>query len=131
MPINTKGFGFPINTNGQFPFLTKQQNDRMIKNNVLMNVLTIPGERVHRPSFGTEISTMVFRPVTSDIIIDIKTQIIQQVSQNDPRVIVKSVNVVESQKNTLLIDIIISPTQSPEETIEVRRLIRRQIQTTN
>jgi phage baseplate assembly protein W len=127
MPIRTRGFGFPINTNGQFPFLTPQQDERLIKNNVLHNVMTVPGERVHRPNYGTNISSTLFRSVTSDISIDLKTEVIGQVPDNDPRLIVKSINIVNGTNNTTNIDILVAPRQSPEENIEVRRLIRRSV----
>lgn len=130
MSIKTRGYGFPINTEGSFPFFTKQSDDRLVKNNVLQNILTIPGERVYRPNYGTNISSMVFKSNTSDILIDLKTEVIKQVPENDPRVVVKSVNIMPGQnKNTLLIDVSLQPVQSPEETIEVRRLVGRLVKT--
>lgn len=126
MSIKTRGFGFPINTSGSFPFFTKQQDERMIKNNVLHNILTVPGERVHRPTFGTMVSSLVFKSVLTGAAADVEDEIRSEVSKNDPRVFVKSVVITDGpNNNTLIVNVTVSPVQSPEENIEVRRLIRR------
>jgi hypothetical protein len=49
-------FGFnPPFIGGQQKVMSRQEDLRLIKNDLLQLLLTVPGERVHRPTFGSPI----------------------------------------------------------------------------
>jgi hypothetical protein len=67
--------------------LPRQSDLRLVKNDVLQLLLTIPGERVHRPSFGTSLRSTVFEPMTDRVLSDLRANILDALSNNEPRLI--------------------------------------------
>jgi len=67
--------------------LPRQVDMRLIKNDILQLLFTIPGERVHRPTFGTTLRSTVFEPMTDRIMSDLRSNIISAINDNEPRLI--------------------------------------------
>jgi hypothetical protein len=67
--------------------LPRQSDLRLVKNDVLQLLLTIPGERVQRPRFGTTLRSTVFEPMTDEVLADLRTNILTALSTNEPRLI--------------------------------------------
>ena len=66
--------------------LSRQEDLRLVKNDLLQLILTSPGERVHRPNFGTEIRNSLFDPSddsTYDLLAD---DILNEITNSEPRV---------------------------------------------
>ena len=83
-----------VNTNLSNPepnrylgILPRQSDIRLVKNDILQLLLTLPGERVHRPNFGTTLRSTVFEPMTSRVLSDLRTNIISAINTNEPRLI--------------------------------------------
>jgi phage baseplate assembly protein W len=66
--------------------LPRQSDLRLVKNDVLQLLLTVPGERVHRPSFGTTLRSTVFEPMTDRVLSDLRSNILDALS-DEPRLI--------------------------------------------
>ena len=67
--------------------LSRQEDLRLIKNDLLQLIMTSPGERVHRPDFGTPIRSTVFDP-SDDISYDLLADgILEEIIASEPRVL--------------------------------------------
>lgn len=75
--------------------LTDQE---LVKQDLLNHLYTIPGERVHQPTFGTRIPLLAFEPL-DDKTITIVREDLKKVIDYDPRVnlIDMSVNAIPDQ----------------------------------
>jgi hypothetical protein len=85
--------------------LPRQSDLRLVKNDVLQLLLTLPGERVHRPLFGTTLRSTVFEPMTERVLSDLRSNILSAISQNEPRLIG-----VDVQLQTVPADLILNVT---------------------
>jgi len=76
--------GFTRNANTKDVAIVK--NDNAIKQSVKNLILTVPGEKPFQPNIGSRISELLFEPLdpfTSD---SIKQEVINTISQYEPRV---------------------------------------------
>ena len=76
--------GFTLNANTKDVAIVK--NDNAIKQAVKNLILTVPGEKPFQPEIGSRISELLFEPLdpfTSD---SIKQEVINTISQYEPRV---------------------------------------------
>jgi len=94
------------------PFLTPsavlplQTNERIIKNDLLQLLLTIPGERVMRPSLGTPIRSTVFDPGDQNTVDALEASIRSAIDKWEERVGVEEVRMeLNADSNTLNITI--------------------------
>lgn len=88
------GYNLPFNSNaGVLPL---QADERIIKNDLLSLLLTTPGQRVMRPSFGTEINLLQFEQMTDEALDQLRTNIINAIRQHEPRVVLQDVQVEEA-----------------------------------
>lgn len=79
------GFNAPF-IGGQQSYMSRQVDERLIKNDLLQLILTSPGERVMRPNFGTPVRMTPFDQnddVTKDFLMD---RISEAISRHDNRV---------------------------------------------
>ena len=67
--------------------LPRQEDIRLVKNDVLQLLFTLRGERVHRPTFGTALRSTVFEPLTMPVLDGLRSDILEAISQNEPRLI--------------------------------------------
>lgn len=67
--------------------MPRQEDIRLVKNDVLQLLLTVPGERVQRPGFGTRLRSTVFEPMTDETLDDLRSSILYAIKQNEPRLI--------------------------------------------
>ena len=94
MAINPKVnyFGYnPPFVGGPSGILSRQEDDKLIKNDLLQLLLTLPGERVMMPNFGTELRATVFDQLDDATIEMLKMNVSQVISQYEPRINVKSI----------------------------------------
>ena len=77
--------------------LSRQVDERLIKNDILQLVLTLPGERVYRPNFGTRLRAIVFDSLTDGDLGSLARDIQQAILDNDERV--SNLNVVCANEN--------------------------------
>ena len=82
--------------------LPRQTDMRLVKNDVLQLLLTLPGERVQRPTFGTTLRSTVFEPMTDRVISDLRTNILSAINTNEPRLINVDVQLTTVPQDLLL-----------------------------
>jgi len=80
-------FGFnPPFIGGAEKVLSRQEDLKLVKNDLLQLILTSPGERVHRPKFGTVIRETLFDP-SDDTTYELLADDIQdEIVRSEPRV---------------------------------------------
>ena len=94
----------------------------LVVEDLMNNIMTRKGERVMMPTYGSIIHELVFEPLTSDI-----KQIIEddltQIVNDDPRVILKQINLSETDHTvtaSILVDLL--PEKEPVTlTIDLQR----------
>lgn len=112
------GYNVPFLTDGQvLPF---QTDERLIKNDLLQLLLTNPGERVMRPTYGTPIKQFLFEPMTAADIDMLRTDIAESIRNNEQRVLLKDI-VINTTEDENLMSILIycSLTIDPNRSLEI------------
>jgi phage baseplate assembly protein W len=82
--------------------LSRQVDERLIKNDLTQLLLTAPGERVMRPTFGTRIREFLFENVITQDLEDLRQNITNQIESFEKRVTVTDVFVESDPDNNLL-----------------------------
>lgn len=118
-------FGFnPPFIGGTEKVLSRQEDMRLIKNDLLQLIMTSPGERVHRPTFGTPVRNSVFDPsdeVSYDLLAD---GIREEIENSEPRVFGPEVTVqaVDDGK-TVKVRVLANLTFDPQAILELEQEI--------
>lgn len=101
------GFNPPF-LGGPQNVLSRQEDDRLIKNDILQLLLTVPGERVMRPDFGVPLRSFVFeQSIKSDIDV-LKGDIERAIGEFEPRVVVEAVDVErDDDRNGLNVKVVV------------------------
>ncbi len=94
------GFNPPFRDNRGV--LARQEDSRLIKNDILQLLLTIPGERVHRPTFGTILRTSVFDPLTDANVATLEQSIQRALILNEPRLNNPQVHITVDRDKSLV-----------------------------
>jgi len=79
------GFNPPF-FGGHQNVMSRQAGDRLIKNDVLQLLLTVPGERVMRPDWGTLIKATLFENVDDEVVNRLQANIVEKLGTYEPRV---------------------------------------------
>ena len=82
--------------------LPRQEDMRLVKNDVLQLLLTLRGERVQRPQFGTSLRSTVFEPMTESVLSSLQSDILSAIAEYEPRLINVTVQMTVVPDNLLL-----------------------------
>jgi len=96
------GFNMPFISN--FGVMHRQEDEQLIKNDLLSLLYTEVGERVMRPDYGVRLKSLIFEPSNINMIVSIKDDISAQVAKYEPRVILTNIE-IESDEDRHLINI--------------------------
>lgn len=95
------------------PFLSRgrifdyQEDEKLIKNDLIQLLLTTPGERVMRPDFGTKLRGFVFENITPISLTLLKENILVAINKYEERVTIVSLDFMDnSANNTIIIQLI-------------------------
>lgn len=120
-------FGYnPPFFGGHQNVLSKQSGERIIKNDLMQLIMTTPGERVMRPTWGTIVKQSLFEQMTPVVILSIRTNIAQAISTWEPRVKVNVTVRTSPDENTLLITLLGTYTNQPNLVFEQEIALPRQ-----
>lgn len=104
--------------------LSRQEDDRLIKNDILQLLLTIPGERVMRPDFGVNLRNFVFEQLTQVDLFSLQDEITEAITVQEPRVSVNSVELTrDDDNNQLSIRIIVTIRKDPKRQLTIEHFI--------
>tara|TARA_Y200000002_G_scaffold383099_1_gene403208 strand:+ start:2252 stop:2671 length:420 start_codon:yes stop_codon:yes gene_type:complete len=112
------GVNFSRNANTKDVAIVK--NDNAIKQAVKNLILTVPGEKPFQPNVGSRISELLFEPLDPFTADSIKEEVINTITQYEPRVSVNDVFVkINFEKNSFDVELVYRITGLPTvETIE-------------
>lgn len=117
------GFNPPF-LGGPEGVLSRQEDDRLIKNDILQLLLTVPGERVMRPSFGVNLRNYVFEPGSDAELSILRSEIINQIENEEPRVNIDFVEIQpDLDNNKLQIKISVFLRKDPKRRLTIERFI--------
>lgn len=86
------GFPYPISRNAKGYFFSQKGLD-LIKSNLLILLLTDPGERVMLPQYGTGLKKLLFEPNNVDLISTAKQMIINAIEKWEPRISLEQIDI--------------------------------------
>jgi len=118
-------YGFnPAFYGGPNGILSRQEDQQLIKNDLLQLLLTVPGERVFRPTFGTILRSSIFEQLDSRQILAIRDSISESIRTHEPRVNVVKLNLTATDNtNELRIFLVAQIKVSPNLYITIDRLV--------
>ncbi len=91
------GLPYPLTKNPLGIFRT-QSGINQIKSDLLVLLLTEPGERVMLPAFGTPLRKFIFEPNDSIIIDEVRETIIESIRNWEPRIRVTDIQITNSKE---------------------------------
>lgn len=101
------GFNPPF-IGGSQNILSRQEDDRLIRNDILQLLLTVPGERVMRPTFGVELRSFVFEQATDVDISVLQSNIARAITEHEQRVTVEAVDIErDDERNGINIKVVV------------------------
>ena len=116
--FNPPFFGGPQN------ILSRQEDDQIIKNDILQFILTVPGERVMRPSFGVNLRNVVFDPGDIESMIDLQSDIREALLANDPRLSDVSVDITQNDDlNKMVVRVFARLRNDPTKVVTVEQFL--------
>jgi phage baseplate assembly protein W len=87
---------------GKEKVMSRQVDERLIKNDLLQLLLTAPGERVMRPEFGAGLRNFVMQPLTTIDLDDLRSDLLNAIGRFERRV---NVTKIDLQAKDNLLDI--------------------------
>lgn len=123
MSLGIYGYN-PAFYGGQNNILSRQEDEQIIKNDILQLLLTVPGERVHRPTFGTDLRTSVFEPLDAMTLESLKTSIQTAINNFERRVAVVSLDLTQiDNQNEIRILLVVQIVADPRKYITIDYLV--------
>lgn len=117
------GFNPPF-IGGPEKVMSRQEDDKLIKNDVLQLLLTVPGERVHRPDWGVNLRNFVFEQLDSGDLLSLRQEILDKIARYEQRIIVISLDLIPDEENNgLTIQLVFSLVTDPRKRIDVVKFI--------
>lgn len=112
--MNPPFFGGPQNV------LSRQEDDRLVKNDILQLLLTVPGERVMRPTYGVPLRSFVFEQSTDADVSMLCSQITQAIVDTDQRVTVEEVSAErDDDRHGLNLRVVVKLKKDPKKVLTV------------
>ena len=120
-----KIFGYnPAFYGGPNNILSRQEDEQIIKNDLLQLILTVPGERVFRPEFGTPLRSAVFEPLDRLTIDTIRDKVIEAIQHHERRVDLVTLDIVGYEdQNALRILLVAKLRSDPTKFISINHLV--------
>jgi phage baseplate assembly protein W len=104
--------------------LSRQEDEKLIKNDILQLLLTVPGERVNRPDFGTELRSFVFEPNSLNELSTLESNIASAIGRFETRVEILNLSITQqSDGHTIKVFIVTRLVNNPNVEIVIDRLI--------
>lgn len=116
--FNPPFYGGPQN------IMSRQEDERLIKNDILQLILTVPGERVMRPDFGVNLLNFIFEPLTTADLFELQAEIEHAIRTFEPRVNVELVQLIPADDdNGLTINIVVTMRKDPKRRLTIEQFI--------
>lgn len=118
-------FGYnPPFLGGPQNILSRQEDVRLIKNDILQLLLTVPGERVMRPEFGVQLRSFVFEQSTNADLSGLQMEITEKIATYEPRVVVDDVSLFrDDARNGLQVLVVVHLVNDPTKSLSIEQFI--------
>lgn len=118
-------YGFnPAFYGGPSGILSRQEDQQLIKNDLLQLLLTVPGERVFRPTFGTILRSSLFEQLDDRQLLAMRDSILESIRTHEPRITVTKLNLTATDNtNEIRIVLVAQIKASPNLYITIDRLV--------
>lgn len=117
------GFNPPF-IGGPQNILSRQEDDRLIKNDILQLLLTVPGERVMRPEYGVNLRNFVFEQLVDRDLSQLRQEIIRGIQEFEPRVNVDNVVLKrQDDNNRLEVRVVVHLRKDPKRRLTIEQFI--------
>ncbi len=118
------GFNPPF-VGGQQKYFSRQEDERLIKNDLLQLLLTVPGERVMRPDFGVNLRNVVFEQLDDITIQILREDIISAIKRYEPRINVLGLSLQPApERNGMIISLAFNMKNDPSIELNFSQFIR-------
>lgn len=101
------GWGFPPSFHNSGKNVRLVSEDTEIKEALQILFSTSIRERLHRPEFGCDLKRFMFEPVNRYLAIEIQKIVVETITKFEPRVLIKNVEITESENQAFLLIITI------------------------
>lgn len=123
--MTAKYFGYnPPFIGGPQNIMSRQEDERLIKNDILQLLLTVPGERVMRPDYGVNLRNFVFEQMVSRDLSQLKQEIRRGITEYEPRVNVEEVYIKKDDDNNRIeLRVIVNLKKDPKKQLTIEQFI--------
>lgn len=114
MAATFQGIAFPYQK-GSSSFPLKVEDALLIRQSIIQILLTEPGERLMRPTFGSGLMSRVFD--NNDVLLEsiLQAEVFSAVGRWEPRAIVRSVDVARKDSTiTVTVNYVVVATRQPD-----------------
>jgi phage baseplate assembly protein W len=117
------GFNPPF-LGGPQNVLSRQEDDRLIKNDILQLLNTVPGERVMRPHFGVPLRSFVFEQLIDSDLSALEATIKDAIEEQDSRVIVDEVSISrDDDRNGMNVKVVVRLKKNPTKELTIDQFL--------
>jgi len=114
------GVAFPLDLSGTGGIFTANEGIKSIRDGLIQILLTSRGERVMRPSFGTDLRTGVFDQNDPLLAESLKSQVAEAIATYEPRVVVKKLDLTQNEHNlNIVLKLALKDDLLRDETVEI------------
>lgn len=104
--------------------MSRQEDDQLIRNDILQFLMTIPGERVMRPDFGVHLRDAVFEPNDVSTALLLESDIRTGLLDNDKRLSEVEVTLeIDEENNGMTIHVVAQLRNDPEQFVTVDQFL--------
>jgi phage baseplate assembly protein W len=105
--------------------MSRQEDERLIKNDIIQLIMTVPGERVMRPTYGMQLRTFVFENATDADLSILASDVARELTAQEPRVFVDDVSIVrDDDRNAIAIKIVVRLKKDPKKQITIENFLQ-------
>ncbi len=104
--------------------LSRQEDERLIKNDLLQLIMTIPGERVMRPEFGVSLRSFVFEQLVGADLASLELELVQQIQRQEPRVTIDTIGITpDAERNGMQVKLVFRMKKDPKKELSIERFL--------
>jgi phage baseplate assembly protein W len=104
--------------------LSRQEDVRLIQNDILQLLLTIPGERAMRPDFGVNLRNAVFEQNDAVTASNLESEIREQILRYDERVNIMTVTITrDDARHGMTVMVQLQLKQDPTKYITIEQFL--------
>ncbi len=123
MTVKFYGYNPPF-IGGSQNIMSRQEDLRLIKNDLLQLLLTIPGERVMRDDYGVNLRNIVFEQLDDQSLLLLRSDVSEAINRYEPRVFLNSLDIERDDDNSRInVFVVCRLRDNPSQVLDVNFFI--------